>query len=52
MEGGTWKEEDGGKVLKKAAGMSLKKLEPGYEEGGAFEKEREGKSCMDGVTLS
>jgi hypothetical protein len=39
-------------VLKKAAGVSLKKLEPGYEEGGAFEKEREGKSWMDGVTLS
>ena len=37
MEGGTWKEEAGGKVLEKAAGVSLKK--------------REGKSWMDGVTL-
>ena len=35
MEGGTWKEEAGEKVLEKAAGVSLKKLEPGYEEGGA-----------------
>jgi hypothetical protein len=26
--GGTWKEEAGGKVLKKAAGVRLKKLEP------------------------
>jgi hypothetical protein len=38
-------------VFEKAAGVSLKKLEPGYEEGGAWEREREGKSWMDGVTL-
>jgi hypothetical protein len=42
--GRTWKEEAGGKELQKVAEMSLKKLEPGYEDGGARERKQEGKS--------
>jgi hypothetical protein len=40
MNGGLWMMKDGGRELEgrswwKAAGVSLKKLELGYEEGGA-----------------